>query len=531
LWATYDLVTFAAFLRRIGFSRPSYVLLAVLSLSYVFLFYRAWKGKLTDSVKWIGVTISIGGIFLMMQSPANSLTIQIVSRILYMLFASTGCLMFVETQKDSKLFPKLGKYVLVSGYLFLFIVLRAALSLPTEDSEVIKAPAAERSPSRRAPVDYSSRDSLATRTSVKVENELNFRWVLPPKYYYGNHFHEGRVWVREKQDGPWTLFDSEGNVIKKDFMARIVYPSKNRNTVFMDIEKDRKTGWFMYGILDFSGEIISSPKPYRSYPDYLEGLSSQRGENGLYGFIDCQGSWIVPPIYKGSRSRREGLAAVEIDGKWGFIDKEGEVVIDFQFEDAYLFSNGLAAVKQNSLFGLIDRNGNWITEPIYERFYYPFSHLIAAQKDGKIGYLDTKGHVVIDFKYGGTEGIGINIGHTGAFFEGRAIVPLSRTGEGRDAVYTWGVINEYGDIIPTNQDGFMTVFSNGFAVARRNNRLFMLDRDGKEYSLPREFHMDGAALSPLDAGTFVYKSDEGIFMVRFKNKGGNPKIGYFKVGN
>ena len=44
--------------------------------------------------------------------------------------------------------------------------------------------------------------------SIEQAGDLNFRWILPPEYYRGNDFHEGRAWVQEKKDGPWTLFDT-----------------------------------------------------------------------------------------------------------------------------------------------------------------------------------------------------------------------------------------------------------------------------------------------------------------------------------
>jgi len=49
---------------------------------------------------------------------------------------------------------------------------------------------------------------------MTIEDDFNFRWILPPEYYQGNNFHKGRAWVQEKKDGPWTLIDTEGNVIK-----------------------------------------------------------------------------------------------------------------------------------------------------------------------------------------------------------------------------------------------------------------------------------------------------------------------------
>ena len=361
--------------------------------------------------------------------------------------------------------------------------------------------------------------------STAAESEFNFRWILPPEYYQGKDFYDGRAWVQEKKDGPWTLFDTEGNVIKKDFNANNIMQGHNEDTRFESIEKDSETGWNMYGVIDHSGNIISEPKPYKYPPFIQEGMVLKQGENGLWGYVDFQENWVVLPAYEGFILWGDGLMPAKKDGKWGYINKEGEVVIDFCFEQAYSFRNGLAAASQNSLYGLIDLDGNWVTEAVYERFYYPMSNLIAdqiaAQKEGKIGYLDAKGNVVIDFKFTGIDGMrgGTSSSGIAAFHEGRATVPLSKKGQGRDEIYTLGVINEFGDIVSTKQDTFMTAYSNGFAVAVRDKELFMLDRDGKEHSLPSVFQQEGVNIT---------RSDDGIFRVHFKKE---DKTGYFKVKN
>ena len=43
-----------------------------------------------------------------------------------------------------------------------------------------------------------------------------------------------------------------------------------------------------------------------------------------YGFIDKNGSFVIPPQYERARSFYEGRAAVQLNKKWGFIDKNGD---------------------------------------------------------------------------------------------------------------------------------------------------------------------------------------------------------------
>jgi len=373
-----------------------------------------------------------------------------------------------------------------------------------------------------------------------AESELNFRWILPPEFYRGNDFHNGRAWVQREKDGPWTLFDTEGNIIKEGFMARHIMQDWlfHSNTMFVPLETSSEFEWLTVGFLDdYSGNVLLEPREYEIPPIFKGGLRSKRGENGLVGYIDFQGNWVIPPVYESGHDWGDGLAAVRKDGKWGYINKNGDIVIDFQFERPALFVNGLAAMRQNSLFGLIDRNGNWLTEAIYEHFFYPWANLVGAQKDGKIGFLDANGSIVINFKFPGLDA-GPFSGYA-SFFNGRVILLLHREGRTGERIsgygelisalfygeknithtnYKWAVINEYGEIIPTEDYDYILPYHGDFTSAFRDNKWFMLDRGGKEHPLPPEF---------VRSEVLVGRSDDGrIFRAVFRNE---EKTGYFKV--
>jgi len=98
---------------------------------------------------------------------------------------------------------------------------------------------------------------------VAAESELNFRWILPPEFFQGNNFVRNRAWVQREQDGPWTLFDSEGNIIKDGFMARHVVQSAISNTRFVPHDADGEFEWRTVGFIDdYSGDILLAPKTY-----------------------------------------------------------------------------------------------------------------------------------------------------------------------------------------------------------------------------------------------------------------------------
>ena len=355
-----------------------------------------------------------------------------------------------------------------------------------------------------------------------AESELNFRWILPPEFHQGNNFYNGRAWVQREKDGPWTLFDSKGNIIKEGFMARHIVQGAISNTVFWAIENDSETGWDMLGILDdYAGDILLAPKPFEFPPSFRDGIASRREENGLRGFINFKGRWVIPPIYEDFFPMRDGFIPARKDGKWGIIDRNGEVVIDFRFEEEVrVLGNGLFVASYGELYGLVDMNGDWITEAIYERFYRPHfpSRLIAAQKDGKVGFLDANGNVVIDFRFVGMArtrtGIDINIGLF-SFNDGGAAVSLPAEGN-LPAMRV--VINEAGEIISTEQYDAIWSFHGGLAPAIRDNRWFLLDTEGNEHPLPSVFVRNEVSFGRSDDGN--------IFRAHFEREG---KTGYFRV--
>ena len=61
----------------------------------------------------------------------------------------------------------------------------------------------------------------------------------------------------------------------------------------------------------------------------------------------------------------EGFAAVKLNDKWGFIDINGTVVIPFVFDEALSFGQHLAAVKFEDLWGYINLSGSIVIDAVF----------------------------------------------------------------------------------------------------------------------------------------------------------------------
>jgi hypothetical protein len=119
------------------------------------------------------------------------------------------------------------------------------------------------------------------------------------------------------------------------------------------------------------------------WPTFSEGLATVE-EWGKVGFIDKEGTVVIPLRYREASNFSEGLAAVKQKGKWGYIDKAGNEVLPFVYEEAMAFSGGVAPVKIQSTWSVINRDGEVLFETDFERID-PYSEGVA-----RVVYRDEK---------------------------------------------------------------------------------------------------------------------------------------------
>ena len=197
------------------------------------------------------------------------------------------------------------------------------------------------------------------------------------------------------------------------------------------------------------GRAVASPddlaEVLRFWADGQGGwLGAARTASGLWGYLDGEGQWRVPPTLQNARSFSEdGVARFCEGGRWGFLDLAGAVVIPPTFDHAHPFRNGLCAVQvgknawriidrtghatcdevfhelsafganglaratlwkkagNERLHGFVDRTGRWVIEPRF-RDARPFgeSSATAASVDGDLyGLIDARGRWVLEPRY------------------------------------------------------------------------------------------------------------------------------------
>ena len=105
---------------------------------------------------------------------------------------------------------------------------------------------------------------------------------------------------------------------------------------------------------EIAGEVYEDAHPFTD-----EGYAAVK-RNEKWGFIDINGTVVIPFIFDDALSFGQHLAAVKIGDFWGYINIYGHVVIEARFFDAKSFSDGSAPV-------LTERGWQFITLLEYKK--------------------------------------------------------------------------------------------------------------------------------------------------------------------
>lgn len=219
------------------------------------------------------------------------------------------------------------------------------------------------------------------------------RWKAPKGIYPYGAFSEGIISIR--REGKFGFADRTGAIIieptydhAKDFSSGLAAVGEGEKRGYID----RRGNWIVEPQFktasDFDGEfarvrrfdreppgavINRQGEVLREWPttargtyigvEFSEGLSCAEDETqNLYGFLNWDSQWDLPPIYTLAHSFSEGLASVNYpDGTAGYIDNHGQLVVSVPHGfNLQSFSRGLAWVETTSRRGYVNRKGDWV---------------------------------------------------------------------------------------------------------------------------------------------------------------------------
>jgi len=238
-------------------------------------------------------------------------------------------------------------------------------------------------PQFRFAEDFSEGLAGATTDSGSGLIDSNGEFLVQPRFQKVFSFNEGVAVALERDKA--GFIDRDGNwLVSVD--RRKLNPRPSR-----DLEFDRwqfsSFGEGLGGYFDpASGELVFIDNTGKEKmrvqgtdcKGFYEGLCAVRN-NDLWGFIDRQGDWRIPPSFRNVRSFSEGLASACVEGEkgksaWGYIDQDGSWLVEPAFGNAGNFSGGYAPVADRwdrsikySGWKYIDRSGRPVTDQVFWR--------------------------------------------------------------------------------------------------------------------------------------------------------------------
>lgn len=385
-----------------------------------------------------------------------------------------------------------------------------------------------------------------TTTDV-LSSYINFEKQFPENLY-----------VADAQDHIYRLSTKRNRV--EDFAAFIQAFPNNRNV---------SAAWrklYQLYMTDYSKTRLEQFRTtYPNYPfmdelnrdtELSEKVLLPYKQDGLFGWMDLEGTVVIPHQYSTVGFFKEGLAWAEKNGLYGYVNKANETIIEFTFESANEFESGRAVVMINDRYGIIDRSGTFLIKPEFKDLGTFTEGLIYAQKDSLYGFYDGFGFQRIQpqfdeafsfnkgiakVTYQGLDGFIDTYGsyvvrpqHEGVqffsdsllYFEDQDFVRFMRydgkvietlfadavgTLQNDRAVFAYdgkvGYIEMKGKlVIPTTFDDFTNVesegaFQGGFAKVKKAGKFGVIDRQGKQI-IPCQYNAMGApsTLTAIEKG-------------------------------
>lgn len=281
-------------------------------------------------------------------------------------------------------------------------------------------------------------------------------------------------------------------------------------------------------------------------------------QGSQWGYINRAGEFVIQAQFEGASRFREGVAAVEEDGRVGYIDKTGQFLIKPQFSKEggrRPFSEGRAGyrdgvtVRPLRFFGLspqngyVDIDGNKV---IKARFYAVgdfqagLAWVVQRQwfpRRFKYGFIDRQGSLVIGYHFdevgpeGFSEGFAAVRQERKWFFidtTGQAVFAKRfdyayRFSEGLAAVKVegrWGFLDQTGQWVVKPFYDAVEAFSEGLAAVRIGRQWGFIDKAGKmqiplQYHCAREFKEGLAAVHVDEKWGFIEKTGKLVIPPHF----------------
>ena len=196
------------------------------------------------------------------------------------------------------------------------------------------------------------------------------KYIIKPVYRDIDKFREGIARVKTFQHDTCYV-NRKGDLIAKDFKFGKPF-SEGLAAVKFKLKGEKAS----FGFINMAGKCVIPPQ-FKDCGLFSEGLCSVEIKK-RWGFIDRTGKFVIEPQYFRTLSFNDGIAGVITEnGMIGYLNPDGTFLVKPKFYDGGEFSSNLAPVFDGKKWGFIDKKGEYKIKPKY-RFAASFSEGLAA---------------------------------------------------------------------------------------------------------------------------------------------------------
>ena len=148
-----------------------------------------------------------------------------------------------------------------------------------------------------------------------------------------------------------------------------------------------------FGFMNTDGSSVI-PAMFSQVSPFQEGLSIVEMD-GKFGAIDKSGAFVIPLQFEAMTDFEQGYSLVEKEGKMGLLHRNGRLLIQPTYSELGLLSDGLAYASQNEQYGFVNKHGDWIVNPQYDEAYDFQDGKAMVETMGMVGFIDIEGNYLM----------------------------------------------------------------------------------------------------------------------------------------
>lgn len=166
------------------------------------------------------------------------------------------------------------------------------------------------------------------------------------------------VVTREKEEGPYLIFDAEGKETGK-FKAEYVYAVSSDRIIVRD--KDRVI------LLSTSGKEVATLKKSISYvSEFIGDYATCHNDSYKSGLINKDGEEQLRTKYEELSTMGKNIFQAKKNGKYGIIDPEGEEILDYDYNEIFgILIGSHFIVKEDQRWQIVDSDGKLLGDDFY----------------------------------------------------------------------------------------------------------------------------------------------------------------------